>query len=318
MYSNAVLPAVRFKRNRTQFEKRRSEKKMVDRTENPAILAPQLPLNILLLEDNPDDVELSLRVLRKAQLDVVGEAVATREEFASKLRLNSYDVILADYNLGTWTGMDALELMRSEGYNYPFILVTGALGEQKAVECIKAGIADYILKDRLERLPVAVLRAVEEQGLRSENERVQRSLQENEAKFRTLAESIPAAIFIEEGTRCRYVNRAAQKLTGYTREELLSRYFWELLLPDSRDAVLAQTIKRFSGEDSSRRYQIQIVTKNNQVKNLDVTVGMFPLDGGLAALITAFEVAAPKKGEKKVCEIAPSNYQPRASGVILT
>jgi PAS domain S-box-containing protein len=279
------------------------------RTDEPAILAPKLPLSILLLEDNPDDAELCLRVLRKAHLDVCLDVVTRREEFTSRASTANYDVILADYNLGCWTGMDALQIIRDQGYEIPFILVTGALGEQKAVECIKKGIADYILKDRLERLPVAILRVVEERGLHAEHDRMEHSLHENEAKFRTLAETIPVAIFIEEGTRCCYANRAAEKITGYSREELLSTYFWQLLLPDSRDAVLRQTIQNFEEDESTRRYEIQILTRQNKVKPLNVTVKMFPLGGRLAALITALEIEEPRGRTGKICKISESNFQ---------
>jgi PAS domain S-box-containing protein len=282
-------------------------------TDETIILAPRLPLSVLLIEDNPDDVALCLRVLGKAQLDLRCDVVERQEEFISKLSSTDYDVVLADYNLGSWTGMDALQIMRERGYRTPFILVTGALGEQKAVDCIKKGIADYILKDRLERLPVAVLRAVEERGLLAERDRMERSLQENEAKFRTLAELIPVAIFIEEGTRCCYVNRAAEKITGYTREELLSSYFWRLLRPDSRDAVLRQTIELFRVEGSTRRYEIEILSKQNQVKYLDVTVKMFPAEGRLAALITAFVIAQPGSDTGKVCKLSQSNFRPAKS-----
>jgi PAS domain S-box-containing protein len=288
---------------------------MNSQIDDNAILAPKLPINILLVEDNPDDAALTMRVLRKAQLDVCCHVVSTREEFASKLSSADYDAVLADYNLGGWTGMDALQLMRERACDTPFILVTGALGEQKAVECIKKGIADYILKDRLERLPVAVLRAMEERGLHAEHDQMERSLQENEAKFRTLAETLPVAIFIEEGTRCCYANRAAEKLTGYTREELLSSYFSQFLLPDSRDAVLQQTIDRFQGEEPARRYEIEILTKQSEVKAVDVTVKMFPLDGGLAALITAFEVSQPKKAVHDVCPTGQGNFRAAKSGL---
>jgi PAS domain S-box-containing protein len=276
-------------------------------TNDETILAPRLPLNVLLVEDNPDDAALCLRVLRKAQLDLSCDVADSRDDFVQKLNSTDYDVVLSDYNLGCWTGLDALQIMREKGYSIPFILVTGALGEQKAVECIKNGIEDYILKDRLERLPVAILRAVEARGLHGERDRMERSLRENEAKFRALADAIPVAIFIEEGTRCCYVNRAAEKITGYTREELLSSYFWSLLPPASRDAVLQQTIKHFREEESARRYDIEILTKQNETKYLDVTVKMFPVEGRLAALITAFEVPEQGRNATKVLRMGLNN-----------
>ena len=277
-----------------------SEKYMSTRTDDPVILPPKLPLNLLMLEDNPDDAELCLSVLRKAQLDVCLEIVGTREEFLARLRSTTYDAILADYNLGSWTGMDALQILVDQGSESPLILVTGALGEQKAIECIKAGVSDYILKERLERLPTAILRAVEGKGLGVQRAQLERSLHESETTFRTLAEAMPEGIFIEEGTRCRYANRAAEKITGYSREELLSNHFWQLLLPDSRDAVLSQMIRRFQKDEPTRRYEIEILTKQKEVKPLNVALGMLPLDGGIAALITAFEVDTPNDSSHRV------------------
>ncbi|HEX4003833.1 MAG TPA: PAS domain S-box protein [Candidatus Acidoferrales bacterium] len=251
---------------------------------------PKLPLSVLLVEDNSNDAELCLRALERPEFEICLDIVKTPEDFRSRVRGTSYDIILADYDLGSWTGLDALNLLREEGGDSPFILVTGALGEQRAVECIKSGISDYVLKDHLERLPVAMLRALEEKGQRAEQQCEERSLHVSEAKFRALAEAIPAAVFIEQGTRSCYVNHAAECITGYTREELLTMNFWQLLLPRSRDEVLQRAIRRFNGDDSPCRYEIQILTKKKEVRHLDVTVGLFGLDGSLAALITAFDI----------------------------
>ena len=275
---------------------------MVLPTHDAAFRSPQGALRVLLLEDDPDHAERCLREFRKAHLDVCCDVLKTREEFIERLRSHRYDVVLADYNLGCWTGMEALQILRSEGQTIPLILVTGALGDQKAAECINSGVADYVLKDRLERLPVAILRAVDERELRAEYGRIERSAQENEVKCETLVEAIPAGIFIEEGTRCRYANRAAQNITGHTQEELLSMSFWQLLVPQSRDAVLWQTIRHFREEEPSRRYQVEILTKQKRIKTLDVTVGMFPRNRGVASLITALEAARPQKPVSKACE----------------
>lgn len=274
----------------------------------PALRAPQGPLKVLLLEDDPDHAERCLREFRRAHLDVCCEVLKTREEFIRRLRSANYDVILADYNLGSWTGMEALEILRSAGQTIPLILVTGALGDEKAAQCINSGVADYVLKDRLERLPVAILRAVEQNALPAERERAERPMEEKEAKFEALVEAIPAGIFIEEGTRCRYANPAAQKITGYTQEELLSMSFWQLLVPSSRDSVLSQTIRRFREVEPSQRYQVEILTRQQRVNSLDVTVGMFAQNRGVATLITALEVARPQRAVGKTCEKRESRF----------
>jgi DNA-binding NtrC family response regulator len=156
-----------------------------------------LPIKVLMVEDNPDDVALNLLFLKKAHWDVYVEVVGTPEEFLRQLRTHYFDVILSDYALGNWTGLDAFEMMQHEGRDIPFILVTGALGDEKAVECIRRGMTDYILKGHLERLSVAISRAVEEKALSREHKIAETALRENEAKFRKLADALPAAVFIE-------------------------------------------------------------------------------------------------------------------------
>jgi signal transduction histidine kinase len=126
-------------------------------------------LRALVVEDEPADVELALRALRLADLEVTADVAQTAEEFGELVRKNSYDVVLADYKLPGWNGMESVEILRKEGLDVPVILVSGALGEQTAVECIKQGAADYILKDHLARLPGSVRRAMRETKLRQDH-----------------------------------------------------------------------------------------------------------------------------------------------------
>src|SRR6185295_6576316 len=86
------------------------------------------------------------------------------------------DLVLADYNLGQWRGTDALEIMREEGLDIPLILVSGALGDVTAVECIKQGVTDYVLKDSLGRLPMALRGALKDKSAREERKRAEESL----------------------------------------------------------------------------------------------------------------------------------------------
>ena len=105
-----------------------------------------------------------LRALARTNLDFHCDPVSTLGSFAEKLSTQAYDVVLADYQFTGWTGMDALEILRNEHKNLPFILVTGALGEQKAVACLKAGVDDYILKGSARRSSGGDLSGAREQA----------------------------------------------------------------------------------------------------------------------------------------------------------
>ena len=129
-----------------------------------------------MVEDNASDSELMLHALKNVGYESECEVVQTADDFADRIRKNKYDIILADYRLPGWNGMETVRMVRQEDLDIPVVLVSGALGELKAVECIKAGAADYVLKDHLARLPQSVRRAIEERDLRDENRRTQEEL----------------------------------------------------------------------------------------------------------------------------------------------
>ncbi|MGH9827378.1 MAG: response regulator, partial [Blastocatellia bacterium] len=116
------------------------------RDESEAKSSREKPLRLLVIEDERTDYDLYLRQLTKAELRFESDLVQTREEFLASLRKKEYDIVLADYRLGDWTGMDALQLMREKGNHTPFILLSGVLGDELAVDCIKQGASDYVLK----------------------------------------------------------------------------------------------------------------------------------------------------------------------------
>jgi signal transduction histidine kinase len=135
-------------------------------------------VRVLLVEDDPTDCELIFRQLSKSEFQIIGEVARTPDEFQLSIRTHPPDVVLADYNLGQWRGTETVELLRAEGLDIPVILVSGALGEVAAVECIKQGATDYVLKDSLARLSVALRRALDERVLRRERTLAQKALAE--------------------------------------------------------------------------------------------------------------------------------------------
>lgn len=129
------------------------------------------PLRVLMVEDNPSDAELELHALKRGGFEVQRDVVQTADDFAALVRHDTYDIVLADYRLPGWNGMATVEMLQREGLDVPVVVVSGALGDLKAVECIKQGAADYVLKDHLARLPEAVRRAIRECHLRAEHRR---------------------------------------------------------------------------------------------------------------------------------------------------
>jgi two-component sensor histidine kinase len=135
-------------------------------------------LRILLLEDSALDAELVTEALIDAGLPVSIERVVSADEFTGAVRDESWDLILADYLLPTFNGLNALEIAREIARATPFVFVSGALGEEVAVEALKRGATDYVLKDKLDRLPATVLRALAEARERGERKRAQDALQQ--------------------------------------------------------------------------------------------------------------------------------------------
>lgn len=140
------------------------------------IEAPAAKLRVLQVEDNPLDVELVQRELRRAGFDFTAAVVQTRDDFIREVQSHCPDIVLADYNLPQWRGMEALAILVHENVDVPLILVTGALGEVTAVECLKKGATDYVLKGALARLPVAVHRALREKKLRDQRKEAEETL----------------------------------------------------------------------------------------------------------------------------------------------
>ena len=132
------------------------------------------PIRILHLEDNPEDAEMCMRNLKRSGLDFSVKRVGKADEFKIQCEKGHYDVILGDYRLAGWTGLEAVRWLRSSGSIIPFILVTGELASELAVECIKEGADDYVLKNKLVRLPFAVRRAVDEARVRRQRDKAQR------------------------------------------------------------------------------------------------------------------------------------------------
>lgn len=172
-------------------------------------------LNILMMEDSPVDAELIRRLIKKEYPDSHVEQVAVKDQFLQKLENEIPDVILADNSLPGFDAREALQLVRGRGMQIPFIMVSGTMQEDYAVQVIKEGADDYILKDRLARLPAAIETAIRQRNIEAEKATIQAKLVSSEEKYRTIMERISDGFFIvDRDWGVIYANQTAEKMFG--------------------------------------------------------------------------------------------------------
>jgi len=172
-------------------------------------------LNILMMEDSPVDAELIRRLIKKEYPDSHIEQVAVKDLFLQRLEHELPDVILADNSLPGFDAREALLLVRGRGMQIPFIMVSGTMQEDYAVQVIKEGADDYILKDRLARLPAAIETAIRQRNIEAEKASIQAKLVSSEEKYRTIMERISDGFFIvDRDWGVIYANQTAEKMFG--------------------------------------------------------------------------------------------------------
>ena len=198
------------------------------------------PLRILFVEDVAADAELAAAELRRAGVSFEWRRVETRGQFVAALGEYRPALVLSDFTLSGFNGMDALALTLEHAPETPFILVTGSTNEETAVACIKAGAWDYILKDRLSRLPLAVRAALDRAHVRARERQAQEALRESEARFHLLAEFAPVGIFrTDEHGETTYVNRRWTQISGVSADEALGQGWLQAVHPEDRGPIVA-------------------------------------------------------------------------------
>ncbi|MBI3154880.1 MAG: response regulator [Burkholderiales bacterium] len=167
---------------------------------------PARPLRLLHLEDSELDHELARAQLQRAGLGVACRRVETRAAFEAALDAGPWDLVLSDYNLPGFTGIDALRLLRARDADLPFVLVSGEIGEDTAVDAMRHGASDYLLKHNLARLAPAVEHAIEAAESRRARAAADRDLQASRAQLRALARHLQASIEAERAAIAREIH----------------------------------------------------------------------------------------------------------------
>lgn len=215
-------------------------------------------LRVLLIEDNDDDALLLLRELRRNGWEVVFKRVDTASALDAALTSETWDIVISDYQMPQFDGLEALLLVQHHAPDIPFLVISGAIGEDIAVAAMKAGAHDYLMKDNLKRLAPAIVRELKEAEVRRERRRTEQALRKSEERLRMALDAAKMAAFIfNPATDTVRRTGSLRRLLELPVEDTGSAFF-RRIHPDDRDRLVT-TLKRLSPEEPAytAEYRVQ-------------------------------------------------------------
>jgi PAS domain S-box-containing protein len=262
------------------------------------------PIRILFVEDLPSDTELAEREVQGEGIRFTSIRVETKEAFLKALEEFRPDLIISDYAMPAFDGMQALRLTKEYDPTIPFIVLTGSMNEETAVECMKAGATDYVIKERMKRLPYAIKEALEWKKVRQEKEAVLEALRESEEKYRQIVESLRDEYFFyrhDVKGVFQYVSPSLRNILGYSEEEFC-RHFASYL---TDNPVNREYIRHIDGSlrgEQQPPYPVEVYHKNGEVRTLSVTeMPVFGREGNVVAVSgIAHDITERKKAEAEI------------------
>jgi PAS domain S-box-containing protein len=274
----------------------------------PASVSPksvQRTLRLLLVEDQEHDATLIVDQLRREGFELDWQRVDCEPDYLSRLD-DSLDVILSDYRLPSFDVATALRLKRERHIDVPFIIISGTIGEERAVEALKQGADDYLLKDRLQRLGDAITKAMDRRTWQRDVKRAQAALEESERRHRLIFDNnpVPMWIFDLETYRFLEVNNAAISEYGYSREEFLGMTIFDIRQPEDgprlREA-LSRPIRRFDRLGAYKQKK-----RDGSLVDVEITSHEIEFGGTPARVMLSNDIT-----ERRLAEIALVRNQQR-------
>lgn len=262
-------------------------------------------IRILHLEDSKFDAEIAERELKISQLNYERIWVINKEEFERELRRQVPDIILSDHSLPSFSSVQAFKLVRDMGIKVPFILITGTISEEFAVSMMLEGAADYLLKDRMQRLPAAILNALSKFEAENEKQAYYEEVVSNEHKFRALIENISdAIILIDHNAKFVYQSPSVGRITGYAQEELDGKTVFDLMHPDDVEGAITFFKEVYQQPGVTRQNQYRVITKDGRVIWLEGTITNMLADTSVQGFIVNYrDITQRKLSEQATLEV---------------
>jgi two-component system, cell cycle sensor histidine kinase and response regulator CckA len=257
------------------------------------------PLRALLIENSVMDGDSNLLELERAGFKCKPLIITTPAEYLTHLPRFPFDLVLSDYRLTGWTGMDAYSAMRKAARDVPFILVTENLGEEVAVECIKQGITDYVLKSHLTRLPVVVARALEERAVRDARNLMVLALRQSESNSLFLFAHNPLPMWVFDRNTLQFLqsNDAALRHYGHCRTDFLKMNAGDLHPAEEIPKLMGALQNTDSGKQISGEWHHR--KKDGSLIDVEMFLHKMEYSGRPAALVVAQDITERKRAEEE-------------------
>ncbi|TCJ18473.1 PAS domain S-box protein [Rubrobacter taiwanensis] len=257
-------------------------------------------IRVLIVEDSEDDTLLLLRELRRGGYAPEHRRVETAGAMEAALEEREWDIVIADHSMPAFSAPEALRILKRRGLDLPFIILSGCIGEDVAVEAMKAGAHDYIVKGDLARLNPAIQRELREAAMRRERRRADEELKESEERYRTVVEQTTESIFLAH-PQTRLIlesNPAFQRLLGYTAEELRSMTLDDIIdhSPESIRQNIRRILKHRRYKVGERRYRC----KDGSPVDVEVSVSAISYRGEELLCIVAHDITERKRAEARL------------------
>ena len=263
---------------------------------------------IILLEDRPEDAELVLNEVKKIIGDFKTITVQTQTEFEKQLVKFEPDLILADYRLKGFTGIDALGIVRQTDPDLPFIFVTGSLDEETAVDCIKRGATDYVLKTNLIRLGPAVQRALASGQERAHLSSLEKALHREEMKFRRIVEQLSETVFIVDSDGVVKYASPATRFDGYEPEELMGHSIFDYAHVNDRVFLKEEFRKTMLTTQITWR-ECRLITKDQKTRWLRVTTRRIQEEGQVTGILGTIADITKQKEALQALQKSEEQYR---------
>ena len=237
-------------------------------------------LHVLIVDQNASDIERLLELFAQAGCHCFPTVAETYEAFRGALAQQIFDIVLCDYTLPDFNGLRALREVRERDADLPFILIAHALGEEKIVECFKAGLTDYVAKTQLHRLGRVVARALRARREQQQRQQAEEALRRAEARYRDLFENANDMIYTRDLNGCfTSVNSCGERLTGYTAEEFLGMHVGDLFAPEYLHLCAEELLRARSEAELAIPEELEFITKTGERVWVEVSSRLIFEDG---------------------------------------